>query len=59
MAWKTQPVCDDCWDTEHPDRPSPRKGQGHLEQCCQCGAATRSGIYVRLETGQVKFPQEC
>ena len=53
----TQPLCDDCRDVDHPVEQSRRLGQGTLEQCCQCGELTRSGIYVRLELSTVRYPQ--
>ena len=52
----TQPVCDDCWDREYPDRPSPRVGQGERETCCKCGNRTFSGIYIRINPTTVPYP---
>jgi len=54
-SW-TQPVCDDCWDIDHPATPSPRRGQGELEHCCKCAEPTRSGIYIRVDPASVKWP---
>jgi len=49
MSNWTHAICDDCWDKQHPDRPSPRAGEGETECCCWCGAATWSGIYLRAD----------
>jgi hypothetical protein len=54
----TQPLCDDCWDKKYPERPSPRKGQGDVEQCCMCGKMTLSGIYFRIDPKTVPYPQD-
>lgn len=54
--WTAMPVCDVCWDRQHPDKPSPRLGIGATEICCQCGDLTNSGIYVRLDRDTVPFP---
>lgn len=56
MSW-TQAICNDCWDKREPDRPSPRSNQGGGEFCAYCGDATVSGIYVRDDPANVKFPQ--
>ena len=58
FSW-TQPICDDCWDTDHPDRPSPRLAQGDREECCKCGSATLSGIYIRVDPTTVNYPTPC
>lgn len=55
FSW-TQPICDDCWDRDHADRPSPRLGGGFAEQCCKCGAGTNSGIYIRVDPSTVGYP---
>ena len=55
MTW-TQPICDDCYQRRYPDRmpsvllnPSP-------ETCCDCGADTLHGIYVRVDPATVAHP---
>jgi hypothetical protein len=55
FSW-TQPICDDCWDAEHPASPSPRRGQGNPERCCKCGEPTASGIYIRVDPQTVDHP---
>jgi hypothetical protein len=52
----TQPICDNCWDKENPDRRSPRHMEGEIEQCCLCGESTRSGIYIRRDPKTVPYP---
>jgi hypothetical protein len=42
-------LCDDCWDRDRPDKPSPRTTSGALERCHRCGGETRSGIYLRID----------
>lgn len=54
-SW-TQPICDDCWDEQRPDRPSPRTETGEPEICSWCGLATMSGIYLRENPDNVRFP---
>jgi hypothetical protein len=54
-SW-TQPICDDCWDEDHPDKPSPRRGAGHAENCCKCEITTQSGIYIRVDPETVPHP---
>jgi hypothetical protein len=54
-SW-TQPVCDDCWDAEHPAKRSPRHRMGDREVCCRCGEATVSGIYIRVDPATVEHP---
>jgi hypothetical protein len=48
MSNWTHCLCDDCWDAGH-EAKSGRQGWGPLEKCCQCGAATKSGIYYRAD----------
>lgn len=54
-SW-TQPICDDCWDEQRPDRPSPRTGAGEPEICSWCGLETHSGIYLREDPDKVPYP---
>ncbi len=57
MNWP-QPLCDDCWDRENPDNPSPRLGALiPQERCYICGAPTR-GAYVRRDLRTVPHPTE-
>lgn len=56
LSW-TQPVCNDCWDEDHPDRPSPGLEAGDAESCCKCDYLTRSGIYVRIDPTSVPYPR--
>lgn len=55
FSW-TQPLCDDCWDVDHPDHAAPRTKLGRAEQCCKCGAGTNNGIYVRVDPSTVEYP---
>lgn len=59
MSNWTQPLCIPCWNRENPDRQTAGHGDvGDLEHCCQCGDATRSGIYVRRDPATVPFPTD-
>jgi len=55
MSW-TQPQCDKCWTRENPVREAVRLTRPVLEQCCTCGFATRSGIYIRRDPAAVPYP---
>lgn len=44
-AW-THALCNGCWNELNPDKPA-EGYYGPPEQCCKCGALTRSGIYYR------------
>lgn len=56
-SWN-QAVCDDCWKATRDWEPA-RVPELHrdTEHCSFCGEPTRSGIYVRQDPEQVKFPQ--
>lgn len=59
LSW-TQPVCDACWTARcpglRPIRVLVDGDLGELETCCDCGAATQSGIYVRVDPRAVPHP---
>lgn len=57
MSTWTQPVCDECFTAERPGRRPVRLREPDLERCCLCGAATRSGIYMRLDPNVVPYPR--
>jgi hypothetical protein len=57
MSW-TQPVCEDCWKKVYPGATPCKLIEPALETCCLCGAATRSGIYIRRDPAEVPFPSE-
>lgn len=48
MPWRSVPICDECWDEEHPDGPVPVRIRGDAGICYICGELT-TGIYVRRE----------
>lgn len=54
-SW-TQPICDDCWDRDHPFTKSPRAGQVEREQCVHCEEPTRSGLYIRVDPATASYP---
>lgn len=58
MSSWTQPVCDECWAKENPDRVPVRLIHPERERCCMCGKATTSGIYVRKHPATVPYPTE-
>lgn len=62
MSW-TQPICNRCWPAfsagAHQGRvivPT-RLREPEPETCAFCGAATRSGIYVRANPQMVPHPR--
>lgn len=57
MNW-TQPICDECWEKESPDREPARFRDAKREICCLCGEEHESGIYVRKDPKTVPFPRE-
>lgn len=52
-------ICDECYDLESeqndqlPEEPV-RLQQPEQEDCCFCGAKTKSGIYIRKDPSQTK-----
>lgn len=54
----TQPICGDCFEKRYPDRFPTRLrwSERELEVCCDCGAETLSGTYVRVDPRAVKHP---
>lgn len=47
LGWN-QPVCNPCWRARYGGTPS-RLVDPEVEVCCFCGAATGSGIFVRID----------
>ena len=60
LSW-TQPICDDCWkrppirDTHGPEDPT-RLLNPEKERCAFCGEDTTSGIYVRHDPRDARYP---
>lgn len=47
---RTHALCERCWNDREPDRKIDSRQTGAIEdarQCCACGLATWSGIFVR------------
>ena len=42
-------ICGKCWEHRHPGQPASRVKNPKAEYCCQCGAVSWSGIYVRAD----------
>lgn len=57
MSASTEAFCHPCWDKREPDRPAVHTHDGEREICCMCGRTTWSGIYVRVNTEEVKYPR--
>jgi len=57
MSWN-QPLCDNCWNAEQPNRKPFRLIAPDPEQCSNCGESTTSGIWVRLDPKSCKFPHK-
>jgi len=48
LSW-TQPACNRCFEARHPGKTPSRLVDPDVEVCCFCGAATPSGIFVRVD----------
>ncbi|MGI5223013.1 DNA cytosine methyltransferase [Nocardia sp. CA-290969] len=57
MTW-TQPICQPCWSFTYPGSFPPRVLDDHSRICCRCGAATTSGLYIRIDPASVPYPSE-
>ena len=55
LSW-TQPICDDCWRERSPGRGPNKVVDPEKEQCVDCGYATKSGIYIRLDPTTTQYP---
>jgi hypothetical protein len=70
MPFVSQPLCEACWIVEkgetligedgdpvlcHVPQPTRAMFSG-LEECCECGNPTISGIYVKKDLLKVRFP---
>lgn len=55
MSW-TQPVCDECWTQENPERTPIRVNTVEVNVCCTCGLPTTAGIWVRKDPTKVPYP---
>ena len=54
-SWN-QPCCEYDWEKRHPNRQPVRVTDSKVEKCAWCGRKTVSGIYVREDPHNVKFP---
>lgn len=52
MAWKTVPICWDCWKKLFPNKDAVHMKHPIEETCHNCGKVTTSGIYVRADDGE-------
>ena len=57
MGW-THPICDKCWEERNPDRMPYRFKEPKKYKCCYCGKETDSGIFIRENAKNVKYPYE-
>lgn len=55
MSRWTHPICEACWNEQHPDRKTACSEVGDEETCYFCGFRTTSGIYVREDPTKTKF----
>ena len=51
----TQPICDLCY--QRTGGPA-QLAAAHSRACCRCGAATTSGLYIRIDPASVPYPSE-
>jgi len=49
MSRFTHSICDDCWDKQHPLKPSIRMKHRIIDTCCFCSKKHSSGIFVRQD----------
>lgn len=58
VAGWTQAICDPCFvDRYGHSRVVSRTTEPEREQCCDCGVPTTSGIYIRDDPAQVRYPR--
>ena len=48
VMFRALPVCANCWNAKHPDRPATIIKVSRLEECIDCQNPTNAGIYVRV-----------
>lgn len=53
-----QAICDTCFGKREPGREPVRITPPEREVCCDCGADTDSGIYIRAHRDTVRFPTQ-
>lgn len=54
-SW-TQPLCADCYWRHSPGQEPATVNDRTGEKCCQCGALTGAGIWVRVDPATCPFP---
>lgn len=57
MNW-SHAICDECWYERNPHRDPVRivAEFRDVEKCCYCGKVNESGIYIRSNPADVKYP---
>lgn len=55
-SWN-QPICEQDWLLRYPHRVPVRIKDAEEETCAYCGKVTDSGIYVREDPNEVRFPK--
>ena len=54
-SW-TQPICEICFTERYPDKYPVRMILPEVEQCVDCEDTTDSGIYIRVDPKEAKYP---
>jgi hypothetical protein len=56
MTW-TQAICAACYAARVPDGDPIVLRDPDPERCCDCGAVTTDGIYLRIDPATVQYPR--
>jgi hypothetical protein len=54
-SW-TQPQCMNCWKLHNGERPPMQLKSPTAESCVTCGDTTHSGIYIRIDPKEARYP---
>lgn len=52
----TQPICDNCWMVKEGSRVPTRLIGSSAELCVMCANNTNSGIYIRIDLSEARYP---
>ena len=54
MSKWTHRICPECWNAQHPDKPTSLGRGAGTDRCCYCGEDTAGGIFVRADPWMVR-----
>ena len=55
FSW-TQPICEGCFSLRYPTKHGTRLIEPELEYCVDCRHSTRSGLYIRVDPKEARWP---